>query len=226
MPHERFAVIGLGRFGSRLAAKLAAAGRDVIAIDRDVNLVDDLRDRVTLAVALDATDEQALRANDIGHVDVAVVGIGDNFEAAVLATVVLKQLGVKRVISRAMTATAATILRKIGADDVVRPEDESADRWCGKLVSPEFLSQHVFSAGHSVVEIRTPGVWVGKTLAELNLRAQTRVLVVAVKRRELLPSGAEREVVAVLSPSQPLEADQILVLAGADEDLAQLPRDK
>ena len=219
---QRYAVIGLGRFGSRLASNLAAVGCEVIAIDRDVSLVDGIRDRVTLAIAMDATDEQALRAHGIDQVDAAVVSIGDNFEAATLATVLLKQLGVARVISRAVTPISARILTTIGADDVVSPEDESADRWCAALAHPGFLSQHTFSAGHSIVELKTPAAWVGKTLAELNVRAKTGILVIAVKHRQSTPGIPDREVARLIAPDVPLAAEQTLVLAGADAELAKL----
>ncbi|HET6429548.1 MAG TPA: TrkA family potassium uptake protein, partial [Phycisphaerae bacterium] len=124
-----FAVIGLGRFGYRLSTLLAEGGAEVIAIDSRRDLVESIRDRVTVAVCLDTTDEEALRAQGVDRVNVAVVGIGDDFEANALATVILKQIGVPRVISRATTTIRAQILSRIGADDVVNPERESAERW-------------------------------------------------------------------------------------------------
>ena len=120
---QRFAVIGLGRFGSRLAAGLASAGQEVIAIDLDERIVEQLRDRVTVAVAMDSTNEKALEAHGLDKVDAAVVCMGSAFEANALTTVILKQYGVERVISRAATPTSARILARIGADEVVNPED-------------------------------------------------------------------------------------------------------
>jgi trk system potassium uptake protein TrkA len=220
---NKFAVIGLGRFGSRLAANIAKAGREVIAIDINRHLIDQISGKVTHAVALDATDEQALREHGVDHVDVAVVGIGNNFESIVLATAVLKQLGVKRVVSRAASHTTAQILTRIGADEVVNPEDESADRWAERLVHPEFLEQFRFTEGHSIVEVKTPASWVGKTLAELNVRAKLGVLVIAVK----VPQDGDVKPgrpVSLLSPDEPLSEEQILVLAGADDKLEKLPK--
>src|SRR6056297_2976590 len=129
---ERYAVIGLGRFGFRLAELLTQAGAEVIAIDRRRDLVDAIRDRVGLAVALDSTDEEALRTQGIDKVDVAVVGIGTDFEANVLSVVTLKQLGLQRVIARATTPIRAKILSRVGADDIVNPENESAERWSNR----------------------------------------------------------------------------------------------
>jgi len=163
---QQFAVIGLGRFGSRLALNLASAGQEVIAIDRKPEIVQGFRDRVTLAVALDATDEGALRSQGVAEVAAAVVGIGNDFEATVLSTVVLKHLGVKKVIARARSRTSARVLERIGADAVVLPEDESADRWADRLVSPQYLSQFELDQGYSIVELGTPSAWSVKPLPE------------------------------------------------------------
>jgi len=221
---QRFAVIGLGRFGSRLANNLAAAGQEVIAIDKNKRLIEEMRDQVTLAVALDATDERALRGQGVDQVDVAIVGIGDDFEAATLITVILKEIGVAKVISRAVTQTGAHIMQRIGADEVVNPEDESADRWAVHLASPWFLSRFELDAGHSVVEIKTPKAWVGKTLIELKLRREYRVHVVAIKTpRPGESNNAPRWALHIPTPDQPLDERDMLVLIGSDDHLSRLP---
>jgi trk/ktr system potassium uptake protein len=214
----RFAVIGLGQFGARLAANLSSAGQEVIGIDKDPMLVQEMRDRVTLAVALDATDEQALKAQGVDNVDVAVVSVGRDFQSTTLTTVVLKQMGVPRVISRANTPVTAKVLARIGADEVVMPEDESADRWTHKLVSPQFLKQIELDAGHSLVEMKTPKAWVGQTLAGLKLRAESGLHVVAIRG----PSSDGAGPVRMPGPLEPLKADDTLMLMGRDEDLAKV----
>ena len=221
---QRFAIIGLGRFGSRLAANLAEIGQEVIGIDRDAEIIEEMRDRVTLAIALDATDEQALRAQGIDGVDMAVVGIASNFEASALATVMLKRIGVPRIVSRAISPAAAQILASIGADEVVNPEDEAADRWAHRLISPQFLRQFELERGFSLVELRTPRKWVGKTLAALNLRAREGLHVVAVRRHRDPEDESSPVTFQIPSPEQPLAEREVLVLMGRDEDLARLPR--
>lgn len=226
---ERFAVIGLGRFGSRLAKNLAAAGAEVIAVDSDRHIVEELRDQVTLAIALDATDEQALKLQGVDQVDCAVVGIGHNFEANALTTALLKSLRVKRVISRAANQMQAKILSRIGADSVVSPEDESADRWSHRLLSP-FMIDHVeLGEGYALVQMAIPGDWKGKTLAELDLRKRFNVTIVAIKRRveASAPSGVDTDdtrVVDVPLPTSRLGSDDTIVIAGYDADLEKLPR--
>ncbi len=218
---QTFAVIGLGRFGSRLAASLAASGNEVIAIDRDVSVVEDIRDRVTIAIAMDATDEQALRGQGIDKVDAAIIGIGNDFEATTLATVLLKQMGVRRVIARAASQISARVLARVGADEVVNPEDESADRWAHRLLNPQFLNQIEFHEGHSIVEIGAPRAWVGQSLAELDLRNRLRLHVVALRRKPVGGEGQER--IELPTPQDPLRASDVLVLMGKDADLARLP---
>lgn len=227
------AVIGLGRFGSRLAASLASRGTEVIAIDRSRSLVENIRDDVSMAVALDATDEDALRSNLPSNLAAAVVGIGENFEATLLVTVVLKQLEVPRVIARASSPLASRILTKIGADETVNPEDESADRWANRISVPNLLNHIEFHEGYSIVEISVPEPWVGKTLVELELRAKSGLHVVAMKRIKpehhgSVPGGAaslSREPAArieVPSPVEPLRQSDVLILMGKDEDLARI----
>ncbi len=227
------AVIGLGRFGSRLAASLASRGTEVIAIDRSRSLVEDIRDDVAIAVALDATDEDALRSNLPSNLATAVVGIGQNFEATLLVTVILKQLNVPRVIARASSSLGSRILTKIGADETVNPEDESADRWANRISVPNLLNHIEFHEGYSIVELSVPGPWVGKSLIDLELRAKSGLHVVAIKRIKpehhgSVPGGAaslshaSEARIEVPSPAEPLRDSDVLILMGKDEDLAKI----
>ena len=226
----RFAVIGLGRFGMRLARQLYAAGQDVIAIDQNITNIDLIRDDVTLAIAMDCTDEAALLANKINEVDVVIVSIGEDFEAATLATAITKQLGVSRVISRADTPTTARIMKRIGADDIVNPEDESADRWATRLVTPHFINQMVIGEKFSAVEIALPNDWAGKTLVDLNLRQKYKVNMVAIRSRVTHDQKDENTsdgwTTHLPDPNVPLRVGERLIVIGEDEDLGNLPVDQ
>lgn len=223
---ERFAVIGLGRFGSQLATNLAASGAEVIAIDRDRRLVENLRDRVTLAIALDATDEAALRIQGFEQVDCAIVGIGHDFEAAALTTVLLKKnLGLKRVISRAGNDMQAQILKSIGADGVVQPEDESAERWSDRLLAPFIINHTELGAGYGLVQMKVPKPWIDTPLSEIDARNTHNVTIVAIKRlRTDEESGPEDREVILPGPASSLLESDTLVIAGFDKDLKRLPR--
>jgi len=179
---QQIAIIGLGRYGFRLASLLAQAGVDVIAIDDNKELINNISDNVSLAVCLDSTDEKALLSQGIDKVDIAMVGIGVDFEAAALTTAVLKRIGVKRVIARATTNTRGQILTAIGADEIVNPEKEAAERWKSRLLAPAIIDRSVLAEGHSLAQIEAPPSWTGKTLLELNVGQKYKVLVVAIRR--------------------------------------------
>jgi len=226
---EKFAVIGLGRFGMRLATLLSQAGAEVIAVDRRKDRIDEVRDNVTLAVCLDSTNEQALRAQGIDAVDVAVVGIGTDFEASALTTVILRQLGVQRIISRATSTTRGQILGRIGATDIVNPERESAERWRNRLLLPSIMERIELMEGYSLAQVAAHKSFYGKTLESLAIRKKYRVNIVAIKR---IVSGAEKNgkkgpgqaVISVPMADTVIEPGDILLVIGEDEAIASLPR--
>ena len=225
---ERFAVIGLGRFGRRLAVLLAEAGAEVIAVDRSRDVIEQLRDKVTLAVCLDSTDEHALKAQGIDKVDVAIVGIGTAFEDSALATVTLKQLGVPRVISRATTAIRAKILTRIGADDIVNPERESADRWRNRLLAPAIMERIELAEGYSLTQIPAPASFSGKTLQQLDVRRKYEVNIVAIRRtqEETDAEGIKRTrqfVISVPMAETKIEPGDILLLVASDQAMESFP---
>ncbi len=214
------AVLGLGRFGQRIAKKLSQGGEEVIACDKRRDVAEAMVDDVAQAIALDVTDEHALRSRGIHRVKVAIVAIGENFEAAVLATVLLKQMEIPRIIARARTRTTGEVLRRVGAHDVVLAEDEAADRWANRILGPRVLNQIEFHEGYSIVEFAAPQDWVGKTLVELDLRRKHELHVVAVRRHdEAAHSGAR---VTALPPTEPVREEDILIVMGQDDKIRQL----
>ncbi len=224
----RIAVIGLGRFGARLAKELTANGAEVVAIDRNRRLAEAVRDEVTLALSLDSTDEEALRAQGIDKVDCAIVGIGEGFEDAALATASLKAIGVPRVISRAQNETRGRILARIGADDVVYPERESAVRWAHRLMLPHLRDYVELGEGHSLVHVAAPAAFHNRTPAALDLRRDFHVNLVAIKRVVSVQSGAdaqaaESHVVLVPEADTEILPQDILIVVGSDEALTKLP---
>lgn len=208
------AVIGLGRFGSSLALTLAAGGCRVLGIDRDRALVQHLADDLTQTVALDATDEDALRAIDITAFDAVVVAIGADFESNLMATVALKSLGVRRVICKALTERQKAILLKVGADQVVLPEHEAGQRLAQSLTMPLLLEQFALGNKHTLTELRVPSSFVGQTLREVDLRGRFGVTLLAVKRADDL----------IISPpaDHRFAAEDLLVAIGANEQIARL----
>lgn len=225
---DRFAVIGMGRFGKRLSALLAETGAEVIAVDRDKALVDEMRDTVTLAVALDSTDETALKAQGIHKVDVAVVGIGSSFEASLLTTAVLKELQVPRVIARATTERRARILSRLGADSVVNPELESAERWRSRLLAAELMERLDLGEGYSLTQLAAPEAFHNKTLEELDIRRAHKITVAAIRRTPDTDADGTGDttrratLIKVPLPDSRILPGDILLVIGSDEAVEAL----
>ncbi|MHC4644264.1 MAG: potassium channel family protein [Planctomycetota bacterium] len=228
---KRFAVIGLGRFGKKLAVALAMSGAEVVAIDRDRNEIEMIRDQVSLAVRLDSTDEESLKAQGIDKVDVAIIGIGQGtgrgFESAILTVVNLRQMGVKQIYARAEDLIAGEVFSKVGATEVIYPEIESAQRWAYKLIAPQIGEKIDFAPGYSLARVKAPASFDGKTVMELQLRQKYNVNLVAIKRDEhsKAKKAEKAAIINVPMPNTVIYQDDILMVAGSDADLAKLPQE-
>lgn len=214
MSNKQFIIIGLGRFGSSIAKTLYSLGNDVLAIDKDEDVVQDIADSVTHAVQLDATDENALRSLGIRNFDVAVVTIGDNIQSSIMVTLLVKELGVKYIIAKGQSELHAKVLYKIGADRVILPEKDMGIRVAHNLVSANILDYIELSEDYSIMEIQVLNEWSGKTLNELKLRRKYGINVMAIKR------GDEVN----LSPAADdiIKENDIIVAIGSAEDLNRL----
>lgn len=212
--NSEFAVIGLGRFGRSVAQTLVERGFDVLGIDREMRIVQELADEITQTVALDSTDEDALRAVDIAIYPTVIVGIGDDFQSKLLTTLALKSLGIKRVICSASNEREKLILHKVGADEVVMPEFDSGRRLANSLAMPSLLDQLVLGYGYSINDIQVPLSFIGKTVRETDLRIAFGLTLIAIRRGEkILISPSSEEVYQ--------EGDALIVI-GRIEDLNRL----
>jgi trk system potassium uptake protein TrkA len=223
---KRFAVIGLGRFGQKLAIALSMSGAEVVAIDRDRAIIEQIRDQVSHAVKLDGTDEDALKSQGIDKVDVAIIGMGQGgraFESAILTAVNLKQMGVKQIYARAETLTAGQVFSAIGATDVIYPEIESAERWAYKLIAPQISEKIDFADGYSLARVKAPQSFNEKTVIDLQLRQKYNINLVAIKRND--PQSGGKDIINVPMPSTVIYADDTLMISGSDIDLAKLPQE-
>lgn len=178
---KSFLVIGLGRFGSEVARKLSEQKGEVLAMDRRNDLVQQLSNDVTHAVVGDSQDKEVLRALGAGNFDCAVVAIGGDLSASVLTVMNLKELGVPYIVCKAHDETHRRVLEKLGADRVVIPEQENADRLAKSLSSTNVLDYIVLSNEYGIIEVPVPKVWVGKSLKELNVRAKLGINILAIK---------------------------------------------
>ena len=234
--YQRIAVIGLGRFGMALAQRLASHGAEVIAIDSDQKLIDEISDKVDLAVRLDSTDETALRSQEVDRVDCVVVSIGENFEAALLTTVLCKRnLKVPHVICRAQTALHAVIFQQIGADEVIQPEQHAGEMLGRRLAHPRIRDYITLGDGFTVVEMLCPSSFVGKSLRQIDLRNNFQVNLIAIRKQPApvdqtatVPAtesdASAAETISVPGPNDTLETTDVLLLAGSETALASLPQ--
>ena len=194
---KSYIVVGLGRFGTEAAKRLCELGCEVLVIDRSSELVQQISSEVTQAVVADARDKEVLRALGAGDFDCAIVAIGNSLGDSVLATLNLKELGVPYVVSKAYDETHRQVLQKLGANQVIIPEQEQANRLARSLSSPNVLDYIELSDEFGIIEAPAPAAWVGKSLKDLNVRAKLGVNIIAIKRGKGInvSPGADYEIV-------------------------------
>jgi trk system potassium uptake protein TrkA len=212
----KFAVIGLGSFGSNVARTLYERGHEVLAVDRDKNKIEAAKDYTSHAVHMNSADKENLEALGIKDMDVVIVSLGPEMEASILTVLYLHELGVKRIVAKALNEDHAKILEAVGADEVIYPEKDMAIRTALKLTSPNILECLPLSSNVSIQEIAPPEKFIGKSLKQLDLRNKYGVQVIAV--RELVP---ERTV--YIPPADFVIKDSdILVVMGEEDKLEKL----
>ena len=207
-------VLGLGRFGMTLATTLCQMGQDVMAVDMDSTRVDMAKDRVTQAVQANISEERTISQLGVRNFDCVAVCVGNDIQASVLAVVMCKEYGAKQVICKASDQLHEKLLYKTGADKVFQPERESALRLARALASRSVLDYIDLSEEYSISEIRLPGSWAGKTLAQVNVRAVYGLSVIALRRNQ--------QIVITLDPHAPLFAGDELIVIGTNRDIAKL----
>jgi trk system potassium uptake protein TrkA len=211
MKRERFAVIGLGHFGAYALRVLYEAGKDVIAIDMDAESVRDAAEFARDAVTADATDVEALVSVGIPDVDVAIVSLGERMDVITLAALHLKEMGVPYIAVKALSEEHGRILKAIGINEVIHPEKDAAARLARRLSQQDVLEYLPLLPGYSIVEIKAPPPFVGKSLRELALRNRLKVQLIAIQR------GSELTIVP--RAEDVIEDGDLMVLLGADADL-------
>lgn len=203
---KSYIVVGLGRFGTEVARRLCELGCEVMAVDSSNELVQQVSNDVTQAVVADARDKEVLRALGVKSFDCAVVAIGGSLADSVLATMNLKELGVPHIVCKAHDETHRQVLMKLGADQVVIPEQENAARLARSLSSFNVLDYIELSKDYGIIDVPAPASWVGKTLRELNVRAKVGVNILAIKHKGNINISP--------SPDAPVQEADVLVVLG------------
>lgn len=213
---DQFAVLGLGRFGSEIAVALASGGKEVLAVDVAEDRVQAISSLVTHAVNADAADEHVLKAIEISAFDAVVVAIGD-IQASVLATVTLKEMGAKYIVAKASNDKHKRVLEKIGADYVLVPEAEMAQKLANRLMNKRLNDLMEVNDKYSIVEIAVPEAWSGKSLIELGVRSRFRVNVI------LVLAGGE-EVISSPGGDTVLGGSDHMLVGGNNEDILKFTK--
>lgn len=213
---KQFVVIGLGRFGTSVAKTLTALGHEVLALDKNEHAVQAIMQDVTQAVQADAREEETLKGLGVRNLDVAVVAIGDDLEANILITLMLKEMGIPYVVAKAQSVQHGKVLEKIGADKIVYPEQDMGIRLANNLIRTNVMDFIELSLDYSIFEIIAPSKFVNQTLGKLNLRAVYKLNVVAIKK------GKEQIVIAP-GANAVVEEKDILVIVCNKKALSRLP---
>jgi len=182
MAGRKFAVLGVGKYGSAIARELSAKGAEVIALDSDGEKIEAIKDDVALAIQIDCTDKKALLAQRINEVDAAIVAIGENFEAVVLASANLIDFKIRRVIARASGTNQRRILEKIGVEEILTPESEVATRVAERLINPSITAFLELPDEYEIAEIKAPKGIADRTLEDINLTNKYNLTLITLKR--------------------------------------------
>ncbi len=211
---KTYAVFGLGRYGMAVASELEARGAEVIAIDNDPAAVEEAASSLTVCKCADITDRKVVEQLGIANVDTVIIAMANSFEASVMATMLCKELGVPTVIAKCSNELHRQILRKVGADRVVFPENDSGIRLARNLLTAGFIDMMELSGKVSLVELEVRDEWAGKSLAELNLRKRYAMNVVALRHGNAVSTA--------IDPNAPLQKEQTLIVIAETDRLERL----
>lgn len=213
---KRFAVIGLGKFGFHVAKALFEAGNEVVAVDQDKNKIQEIDPYCTEAIVMDATDKERLNALGLENMDSVIISAGTKISNSILICLHLQELGIKKILAKALDDDHAKILKKVGATEIIRPEMAMALRVARSLSTPNILDFIPLAEDYNLLQVDPPRAFIGKTLKELNLRAKYNVYVIAVK--ELVPENF-----VLVPPAGFLIKDSdVLMILGKEQDLSRI----
>jgi len=223
----KYIILGLGNFGSSLAQKLVGMGHEVIGVDHEMDKVNALKEQITNTICLDITDQQAITNLPLHDADIVMVCIGEDQGANIMATALMKQAGVNRLIARAVSPLHETILEAMHVDEIIHPEEETAERWANKLNIRGVVDSYELTDEYSIVKAKVPEAFVGKTLEELSLRKEYNVLVLTTikeveEKNRLGITRKVNQVQGVASSGTRLEEDDIIVLYGEIDHIQKL----
>jgi trk system potassium uptake protein TrkA len=225
----KYIIIGLGNFGAPLGEKLTASGNEVIGIDTSMSKVENLKEKLSHTICMDATDEFTMKGLPWKDTDIVIVAIGEDQGANIMVTAMLKNMQVNRLISRAINPLHEKVLQAIGVDEIVHPEEETAERWAKKLCLHNVVDSFELNDDYSIIEVRVPVKFIGRTLGSIEWKVKYKLLVLTVIKKSEVKSllGKTKtisEIQGVASDDWTLQESDILVLYGSNADLSSFAK--
>ncbi len=223
----KYIIIGLGNFGASLAQKLTEMGNEVIGVDNNMARVEAIKEKITHAVNVDATDVSAVNNLPLKDTDIVIVGIGEDKGANIMATALMKQQHVKRLISRAVSSLQQTVLEAMGVDEIIHPEEETAERWAKKLNLQGVVDSFEVTGNYSIVETEVPKEYDGRCLEEIGLKRNHNIIVLTTiktseEKNSMGTIKTTPHVQDVASGKTVLHFGDIMVIYGNNKDIKKL----
>ena len=223
----KYIIVGLGNFGASLAEKLTKQGNEVIGVDISINKVEAYKEKISHTICMDSTDQLTMSGLPLKDTDIAIVAIGEDKGANIMTTAILKNLKVKRLISRAINSLHETVLEAIGVDEIVHPEEETAERLAKRLCFTGVLDSFEITGDYSIVEIAVPNQYSGKTLEEIGLRRKHNIVVLTtmkiIEEKNILGMKKKvKKVQEVASPQTVLNQNDTMIIYGDNKDIKRL----
>ena len=226
----KFIIIGLGHFGASLGERLTSMGHEVIGVDKHMDKVDALKNRLTHVVCLDSTDSVAINNLPLANTAIFIVCIGENEGENLMTTALLKKMQVKRLISRSVSTLHENVLEAMGITEIVRPEIETADRWALKLSNSKYVNLFEITKEFRIVELVVPANMVGRTVMNINFNKIYNVIVLTKLKQvsEVNKLGVNRTIIKageIVTANTRIEENDILVVYGHRDDIQRMLKD-
>lgn len=222
----KYIVLGLGHFGRSLGIHLTEMGHEVIGADRNIQIVEQLKDKITYTVCLDTTDREAVSSLPLKECDAVIVAIGEDEGASLLTTALVKQFNVKRIIGRVVSDLQRTVMEAMQIDEYIMPEEEAAERLALRLDNIDIVDSFKVSDKYSIIETKVPSKYIGKTLKEANLTNIFKVIVLTTitiaEKNTLIGSVATKQASGIANSDTVLKQNDLLVLFGELSDIKKL----
>jgi len=222
----KYIVLGLGHFGRSLGIHLTELGHEVIGADRNIQIVEQLKDKITYTVCLDTTDREAVSSLPLKESDAVIVAIGEDEGASLLTTALVKQLKVKRIIGRVVSDLQRTVMEAMQIDEYIMPEEEAAERLALRLDNVDIVDSFKVSDRYSIIETKVPAKYIGKTLKEANLTNIFKVIVlttITISEKNAITTGiAAKQASGIANSDTVLKENDLLVLFGELSDIKKL----